>query len=101
MYKRQRQAGHDQLRHEGHDADAAECLLPEDAGGDTAPGAAQAMQRPDAKHIVDLPAVLRQREHHDEQATGKAANQQRAHRMHDAGTGTHGDQSGELSRIHI
>ena len=52
--------GAEQLRAEAHAAQAAERPGAEDAAGDAAPGAAQAVQRPDAEHVVDLPAVLRQ-----------------------------------------
>src|SRR5574340_10039 len=69
-YPEQRAA---QLRHEAHAADAAERLEAEDAGSDAAPRAAQAMQRPHAEHIVDLPAVLRQRKHPHKQTAGHAA----------------------------
>ena len=62
----------DQLRGQAHAAQAAQRLAAEDAGRDAAPGAAQAVQRPHAQHVVDLPAVLRQREHHDEDGAGDA-----------------------------
>ncbi len=88
-------AGHDQLRHEGDAASAAQRLAAEDAGRDAAPGAAQAMQRPDAEHVVDLPAVLGEREHDHEQPAGHTTDCQRTDRVHQVGTGTHGDQAGQ------
>jgi hypothetical protein len=72
----------------------------EDAGGDAAPGAAQAVQRPDAEHVVDLPAVLRQREHDDEEAAGNAAGDQRADRVHQVRAGADGDQAGQRAVMH-
>jgi hypothetical protein len=75
-------------------------LQAEDAGGDAAPGAAQAMQRPDAEHVVDLPAVLRQREHQTNKAAGNAAGDQRAQRMHQVRAGADRDQSGQRAVMH-
>ena len=51
-----------ELRAEADAATPAERRLAEEAGRDAAPGAAQAVQRPDAEDVVDPPAVLRQRE---------------------------------------
>ena len=87
--------GHHQLRHEGDAAGAAQGLAAEDPGGNPAPGAADAVQRPDAEHVVDLPAILGQREHDDEQRTGDGANDQRPHRVHQVGAGADGHQAGE------
>src|ERR1039457_5464303 len=56
-----------QLRHEAHAASAAKRLEAKYPCGYPAPCAAQTMQRPHAEHVVDLPAVLRQGEHHHEQ----------------------------------
>jgi hypothetical protein len=94
------QRGAGELAHEGDAAEPAQRLGAEDAGGDAAPGAAQAVQRPDAEHVVDLPAVLRQREHHDEEAAGDAADDQRAQRMHEVGAGADGDQAGQRAVMH-
>jgi hypothetical protein len=45
-------------------------IAAEDAGSDAAPGAAHPVQRPDAQHVVDLPAVLRLREQEVKQRAG-------------------------------
>jgi hypothetical protein len=58
------------------------------------------MQRPDAEHVVDLPAVLGEREHDDEQSAGDTADDQRTHRVHQVGAGTDGDQAGERAVMH-
>ncbi len=92
--------GADQLGGEAHAAQAAQGLLAEDAGGDAAPGAAQAVQRPDAQHVVDLPVVLREREHPDEQAAGDGAHHQCTKRVHHIGAGAHGHQAGQRAVVH-
>ena len=85
----------DRLRRQRDAAQAAQRLLPEDARGDAAPGAAQAVQRPHAQHVVDLPAVLRQREHAHEDRARDRAGHQRADRMHQVGAGAHRHQAGQ------
>src|SRR6185437_16638722 len=60
----------DELRDQTDLAQATQSAGAEDARSDSAPGATQTMQRPDAEHIVDAPAVLSQRETFDEQRTG-------------------------------
>ena len=45
------------------------------------PAPAQAGQRPDAEHVVDLPAVLREGEHDDEQRPGDTADDERVTRL--------------------
>lgn len=92
---RDAQSGTDQLAHEAYTAHTAQCLCPEDTGGNAAPGTAQAMQRPDAEYVVDLPAVLGDGEHRDEQAAGHAAGNERTERVHQVGTGADGDEAGE------
>lgn len=84
------QGGHDQLGHEGDAAQAAQGLAAEDAGRDAAPGAAQAVQGPNAEDVVDLPAVLGEGEHEDEQPAGDAAHRQGTDRVHEVGTGADG-----------
>ncbi len=91
--------GADQLRHEGDAAHAAEGLQAKDAGGDAAPGTAQAVQRPDTEYVIDLPLVLRQGEGPDEQAAGDEAGDQCAQRVHQIGTGAHRDQTGERAVV--
>ncbi len=68
----------DDLRGQRHPAQPAQRLHAENARGNAAPGATQAVQRPDAQHVVDLPAVLRQGEHPDKQRPGNRADHQRA-----------------------
>src|SRR5690242_12025317 len=51
--------GANQLAGQADAAQASEGVIAKDAGGNAAPGATQAMQRPHAEHVVDLPAVLR------------------------------------------
>jgi hypothetical protein len=72
----------------------------EDAGGDAAPGAAQAVQRPDAEHVVDLPAVLGQVNITTNRAAGDAPDDQRTERVHQVGAGADGDQAGERAVMH-
>ena len=48
-----------QLAGNAHAAETAPQWLAEDTAGNAAPYAAQAMQRPDAQHIIDLPFDLR------------------------------------------
>ena len=81
-------------------AQPAQRLAAEDARGDAAPGAAHAVQRPDAKHVVDPPAVLRLREQEDEQPAGDRAGRERAQRMHDVRSRADGDESGERPVVH-
>jgi hypothetical protein len=90
----------DQLRHEGNAAQPAQRLHAEDAGGDAAPGAAQAVQRPDAEHVVDLPAVLRQGKQVDEQAARHRAGDERAERMHQVRAGADRDESSQRAVMH-
>src|SRR5512140_57160 len=76
------QQGADELRHEADAAQPAQRFQPEYACRDAAPCAAQSMQRPDAKHVVYLPAVLRQGKHQHEQTARNAAGYQSADGMH-------------------
>ena len=87
-----------ELRAERDAADAAQRLRAEDARGEAAPRAAQAVQRPHAEHVVDLPAVLRQREHEHEEAAGDEAGDERAQRMHDVRARAHGDRAPRAAR---
>src|SRR3546814_6154527 len=52
--------GADQLRHERDATNTAQSLAAENANRQATPGSAQAMQGPDAQHIVNLPFILRQ-----------------------------------------
>ena len=71
----------DELRPEAHAAHAAEHRQPEDAAGDAAPQPAQAMQRPYAEHVVELPlGIGRRLEGVDEDRARNAADHQRADR---------------------
>src|SRR5690606_23945430 len=63
------------LRHQRHTTHAPQTCRTENTGGNTAPGAAQAMQGPDPKHVVDLPAVLGQGERPDEQTASNQTGQ--------------------------
>ena len=94
------QAGHEQLGQEGHATGATQGLQPEDAGGDAAPGAAQAVQGPDAEHVVDLPAVLGQGEHDHEKGTGNTAGDQGTKGVHQVGAGADGHQAGQGAVMH-
>src|SRR5690606_38156308 len=87
--------GGEQLAAEGHATQTAERGAAEDAAGNAAPGAAQAVQRPHAEHIVDLPAVLRAGEQLHEEDAGDGADGQGAERMDQVGTAADGDQAGE------
>ena len=80
-------------------AHAAERRAAEDAARQPAPRAAQAVQRPHAEHVVELPAVLREREHGDEDGARHAAHDQRAGRMHDVGARADGHQPGERAVV--
>jgi hypothetical protein len=57
-------------------------------------------KRPHAEHVVDLPAILGQGEHPDEQATSQAASDQCAQRVHEIGAGANGDQSSQRAVMH-
>lgn len=63
------------------------CLTKHTAGNPS-PQAAQAVQRPDTEHIVDLPAVLRGSETPDEQHPCHQAGDQRTDGMHEVGACT-------------
>ena len=80
--------------------DAAQRLRAEDAGGDAAPRAAHAVQRPDAEHVVDPPAVLREREQEHEQRARDRAGDERADRMHHVGAGADRHEPGERTVVH-
>ena len=68
---------------------------PEDAAGDAAPEAAEAVERPDAEDVVDLQLLLRPGEADDEDAAGGAADDERADRVEDVGAGADRDEAGE------
>ncbi|MNZ61127.1 hypothetical protein D3C78_792140 [compost metagenome] len=57
------------------------------------------MQRPDAEHVVDLPAVLGGGEGPDEQRTGNRPGEQRTDRVHQVGTGADRDQTGQRAVV--
>ncbi len=88
-------AGADHLGRETDPAHAAQRRLAENAAGDPAPGPAQAVERPDAEHVVDLETVLGEREGPHEQRARDRAGDQRADRVHDVGPRAHRDQAGE------
>ena len=90
----------DELRHEADATDAAQCFGAEDTRCDAAPRATQAVQRPHAEHVVDLPAILREGEHDDEQGTGDAADDECADGMEDIRSGADGNQSGQRAVVH-
>ena len=58
------------------------------------------MQRPDTEHIVDLPAVLGQREHQHEHAARNTPDDQRTDRVHHVGAGADRDETGKRSVVH-
>jgi len=58
------------------------------------------MQRPDAEHVVDLPAVLRQGKHQHKHRAGHTAGDQRAQWVHQVGARTHRDQPSQRSVVH-
>lgn len=89
------QGGADQLADQADAAQATQRGLAKDAAGDAAPYAAQAMQWPHAEHVVDLPTVLSGDKAPHKQATGNHAGDQRAHRVHQVGTGTDRHQPGQ------
>src|SRR5690348_17303317 len=66
-------------------AHAAESFEPKDAAGDAAPQAAEAVQGPDAEHVVDLEPLLGDVEAFDEDHAGDAADNERANGVHDVG----------------
>jgi len=65
-----------------------------------APGAAQTVQRPNAQHVVDLPLVLRQREHDDKDGARDGTHHQRPQRVHQVGTRAHRHQTGERAALY-
>ena len=62
--------GAEQLTGEADATHAPQGFTAENPGGYATPGAAQTVQRPHAQHVVYLPAVLGQREHHHGQLQG-------------------------------
>ena len=78
-----------QLRHEAHAAQTAQRFGAKDTGRQAAPHTAQAVQRPDTQHVINLEAVLGQDKGPDKQATSDRTGRQRAQRMHQVGAGTH------------
>src|SRR3569832_2148947 len=76
-------------------AESAQRRTAEKARGDAAPHAAQAVQRPYAEHVVDLPFVLGEGEGPDEQRPGHRAGDQRAYRMHELGAGAYRHQASQ------
>src|SRR3546814_8079981 len=87
----------EKLAPKGDAADAAKACQPEDAAGDAAPEAANAMQRPDAEHVVDLELALAPLKHRHEEQTGDAAGDESAQRVHDIGAGADRDQPDRTS----
>ena len=96
---RHAQPGADQLADQAHAAQPTQGRLPKDAAGNATPHATQAMQRPHAQHVVDLPARLGSDEAPYEQATSDHARDQRAHRMHQVGTGADCHQPGQRTVV--
>src|SRR3569623_751896 len=89
------ESGTDELRQHAHPAKPAQRRAAENARGNAAPHAAQAVQRPHTAHVVDLPYVLGEGEGPDDQRPGHRAGHQRAHRMHLFGAGAHRHQAGQ------
>ena len=75
-------------------------LQPEDAGGESAPEAAQPMQRPNAEHIVDLESFLGESEAAYEDQPGNAACGKSSDRVHHVRTRTDGNKSSQGAVVH-
>ena len=90
----------DHLRPQADTTDTTQRPAAEDARRDAAPRATQAVQGPDAEHIVYFPAVLRQREHMDEQGARDTPHRQRPDRVHQVGAGAHGHQPRQRTVVH-
>src|SRR3569623_1115084 len=82
-------SGTKKLRQQAHSAESAQRRTAENARGNAAPHAAQAVQGPHAEHVVDLPFVLGESEGPDEQRPSHRARYECAYRMHEIGAGTH------------
>ena len=85
--------GAEQLRHEAHAAETTQRLAAEDTGGNAAPGATEAVQRPDTEHIVDPQTVLCHGKGPDEEGPGHTTHDQGTEWVHHIGTGAHGHQT--------
>src|SRR5574344_2772554 len=92
---RHAEQGAEQLADEADAAHAPQGFTAEDPCRNPAPGAAQAVQRPDTEHVVELGTALQPGEDQYEDGTGHAADDQGAHRMHQIGAGADGDQAGQ------
>ena len=88
-----RQSGAAELRQRGDLAQPSQRLQPQNTRRDTAQRPAQAMQRPDSQDVIDLPAVLSQGEHVNEQGARAQPQHQGPARMHHIRTRAHRHQT--------
>ncbi|MNV13910.1 hypothetical protein D3C71_1045740 [compost metagenome] len=58
------------------------------------------MQRPHAEHVIDLPAVLGEREHHHKDCSCHGTDHQRSQRVHQVRPRAHSHQPGQRAVVH-